>query len=69
MAKKTTTEVLEIEVGAVLDALRAAGWSIDPGAADVAVVDDQGKPMTGVFGGLRFTYESETVVNLLAKEG
>jgi hypothetical protein len=64
MAKKTTTEVLEIDAGAVLDALRRAGWSIDPGAADVTVVDNLGATMPGAFGSLRFTFESETTVNL-----
>jgi hypothetical protein len=58
MAKKIVTEVLEIEAGAVLKALRADGW---PTFGTVHALDKDGKAIEG-FSGLRFIYETEEVV-------
>lgn len=61
MAKKTVTEVIEIEAGAVMNALREAGWPVG-GPEKVAAITTAGKPMEGVFGGLRFTYTTEDLI-------
>jgi hypothetical protein len=61
MAKKTVTEVLEIEAGAVLNALRNDGWPISS-VEKVEVVDASGEPFKGKFGGLRFTYVNDAVI-------
>lgn len=62
MAKKTVTEVVEIEAAAVVNALRDAGWPVG-GPQKVTAVNLDGKPLEGVFGGLRFTYSREDKIH------